>query len=237
MAFEPFFQFIREIQGVFGNGQGQTAQQMAFVRHLQREIYSVDKLKIPLQELPVVIFDIETTGFNPKQGDAIISLGAVKVFGNTLQNGDEFYSLVRYEKPLPAKIVDLTGITDEMLKGAPPLSEVLIKFFKYVKDNILVAHHAAHEKSFLQAASRKLFRTDFKHRIVDTSFVFRIAEPNEKLIRLEDFCLHNGIPPEGRHHALTDAKLTATLWCLYMTKLQQAGFRNLKEIYEYVARL
>lgn len=237
MAFEPFNHILRGIQGVFGGAQGQNAQQIAYMRQLQREITAEDKLKIPLEKLNVVIFDIETTGFYPDQGDAIISIGAIRVCGNIIQEADEFYSLVRYDKTLPEKIVNLTGITNLDLKDAPPLSEVLLKFFKYVKDDTLVAHHAAHEKSFIQHASWKLFRTNFKHRIVDTSFLYRVAEPTEKLVRLDDFCVHNGIPVVARHHALGDAKLTAQLWCLYMEKLQKEGYKNLKEIYERVARL
>lgn len=237
MAFEPFNQFMRGITGVFGGAQGQNAQQIAYVRQLQRELNAEDKLKIPLEKLNVVVFDLETTGFNPEQGDAIISIGAIRVCGKTIQEEDTFYSLVQHNKALPLKIVELTGITDNDLKDAPPLSETLVNFFKYVKDDTLVAHHAGHEKSFLQHASWKLFRTNFKHRVVDTSFLYRVAEPNEKLIRLEDFCEYNGIPVCNRHHALGDAKLTAQLWCLYMEKLQQAGFKNLKEIYERVARM
>ncbi|NMD69730.1 3'-5' exonuclease [Bacillus sp. DNRA2] len=237
MAFEPFNQFMRGLQGVFGSAQAQNAQQIAYVRQLQRDLNSEDKLKIPLDQLNVVVFDIETTGFNPEQGDAIISIGAIRVCGNTIQAEDTFYSLVQYNKPLPQKIIELTEITDNDLVDAPPISETLVNFFKYVKDDTLVAHHAGHEKSFLQHASWKLFRTHFKHRVVDTSFLYRVAEPNEKLIRLEDFCEYNGIPAIGRHHALGDAKLTAQLWCLYMKKLQGAGFKNLKEIYERVARL
>lgn len=237
MAFEPFNQFMRGLQGVFGGTQNQNAQQIAYLRQLQRDLNSENKLKIPLEKLNVVVFDIETTGFNPEQGDAIISIGAVRICGNTIQEDEEFYSLVQYDKQLPHKIVELTGITDGDLTDAPPLSETLIEFFKYVKDDILVAHHASHEKNFFQHACWKLFRTNFKHRVVDTSFVYRVAEPTEKLIRLEDFCEYNSIPVLGRHHALGDAKLTAQLWCLYIKKLQKAGFKNLKEIYEHVSRL
>ncbi|MEW8986234.1 MAG: exonuclease domain-containing protein [Bacillus sp. (in: firmicutes)] len=237
MAFEPINQFMRGLQGIFGGAQTQNAQHIAYMRQLQRELNSENKLKIPLDQLNVVVFDIETTGFNPEHGDAIISIGAIRVCGNKIQEEDVFYSLVQYEKTLPPKIVELTGISDEDLQFAPPLSETLIKFFKYVKDDTLVAHHASHEKSFIQDASWKLFRTNFKHRVVDTSFLYRVAEPNAKLVRLEDFCEYNNIPVLDRHHALGDAKLTAQLWCHYIEKLQKSGYKNLKDVYEHVARL
>lgn len=238
MAFEPFYDFMRGIQGkVFGGAQGQNAQQLAYIRQLQRDINSEETLKIPLKELNVVIFDIETTGFFPVQGDEIISIGAIKVCGSTIQEEEIFYSLVRYEKTLTEKIAELTGLSNQQLKDAPPLSDVLVQFLKFVKDDVLVAHHAQHEKVFIQNAFWKLYRTDFSRRIVDTSFLFRVAEPEGKLTRLEDFCDLNGIPVEDRHHALGDAKLTAKLWCIYINKLQEAGFRTLKDVYERVARL
>ena len=237
MAFEPFYHFMRGIQGKVFGAPVQNAQQIARMRQLQRELNSEETLKIPLSELTVVVFDLETTGFFPDQGDEIISLGAIKVIGNHIQENEVYYSLVQYNKPLPESIEQLTGISNQQLSDAPPLSEVLVQFFKFVKDDVLVAHHANHERSFLQHASRKQFRTPFIHRIVDTSFLFRVAEPTAKLTRLEDYCLHNDIPVINRHHALGDAKLTAKLWCIYINYLQEAGCRTLKDVYERMARL
>jgi DNA polymerase III subunit epsilon len=238
MAFEPFYHFMRGIQGkVFGGAQVQNAQQIAQMRQLQRELNSEDSLKVPLSKLPVVVFDLETTGFFPDQGDEIISIGAIKVVGSCIQEDEAFYSLVHYEKTLPENIEQLTGISGHQLGDAPPLSEVLVRFFKFVKDDALVAHHANHERNFLQHASRKLFRTPFIHRIVDTSYLFRVSEPSLKITRLEDYCQHNDIQVVNRHHALGDAKLTAKLWCIYINNLQDAGCKTLKDVYERMARL
>ena len=237
MAFEPFYHFMRGIQGKVFGAPVQNAQQMAQMRQMQRELNSEETLKIPLSELTVVVFDLETTGFFPDQGDEIISLGAIKVVGNRIQESEVYYSLVQCKKTLPENIEQLTGISNEQLNHAPSLTEVLVQFFKFVKDDALVAHHANHERSFLQHASRKLFRTPFIHRIVDTSFLFRVSDPTNKLTRLEDYCEHHGIEVVDRHHALGDAKLTAKLWCIYSNYLQEAGCRTLKDVYERMARL
>ena len=98
-------------------------------------------------------------------------------------------------------------------------------------------HYANHEKSFLQSASRKIFRVPFKHRIVDTSFLYRIAEPGIPIVRLDEFCAYNDIPIVDRHHALGDAKLTARLWSIYIQKVQELGCETLHEVYERLARL
>jgi DNA polymerase III subunit epsilon len=243
MAFDPFFQFMRGIQGKLNNGGlgnangGQNSQQIAFIRSLQKELKQGDVLNVPLEKLKVVVFDIETTGFFPHQGDEIISIGAIKVCGEKIQEDQQFYSLIQSEKEVSREIQNLTGITNDQLKGSPPISEVLIEFFGFVQNETLVAHHANHEKSFLQSANRKNFRAPFNQRIVDTSFLYRIAEPDLKIVRLEDFCDHNQIPIVNRHHALGDARLTAKLWSIYIQKVNELGCETLHDVYERIARM
>ncbi|WP_273131069.1 exonuclease domain-containing protein [Metabacillus sp. HB246100] len=233
MTFDPLF-FMK---GKFSaNQRGQSQQQVAYLRQLQREMRVEETLHVPLTELNVVIFDIETTGFYPDQGDQIISIGAIKVKGDTIKEEDSFYSLVKSEKKISKEIEELTGITNEEMNEAPPLSEVLFKFFQYVQDLTLVAHHANHEKNFLQHASWKLYRSSFKHRLVDMSFLYRIAEPELNLITLDECCNHNGIPIYGRHHALYDAKLTANLWSIYVEKLARKNCLSLKDMYEGITK-
>ncbi|RSK47850.1 exonuclease domain-containing protein [Bacillus canaveralius] len=234
----PLIDMMRGIHGKINSTVGgQSSQQVAFLRQLQKEMKVEASMTIPLHELNVVVFDIETTGFFPDQGDEMISLGAVRVCGREIHENEVFYSLVRYEKNLSPEIERLTGITSDELKHAPYLSDVLIQFFEFVNGDTLVAHHANHEKSFLQNACWKLFRAPLKHRIIDTSFLYRIAEPKANMVRLEDFCEHNGIPVADRHHALGDAKLTAKLWCCYLSKIDELGCRTLSDIYERVAKL
>ncbi|WP_251393805.1 exonuclease domain-containing protein [Metabacillus litoralis] len=221
------------MRGKLGGSQsGQSQQQVAYLRQLQREMRVEETLHIPLTELNVIVFDIETTGFYPDQGDQIISIGAIKVKGDEIKEEETFYSLVRSEKPISNEISSLTGLTNEQLTTAPLLSETLFEFFRFAQDYTLVAHHANHEKMFLQHASWKLYRAPFKHRLVDMSFLYRIAEPEAKLITLEECCNHNGIPIIGRHHALEDAKLTAQLWSIYVNKLKRLGCESLKDLYE-----
>lgn len=241
MAFEPFFHFMRGLQGKLQSGSlsnlisGQNAQQIAYVRHLQKEMKHNHSLHVPFEQLSFVFFDIETTGFFPEQGDQIISIGAVKMVGGVISE-ETFYSLVRYEKELPENIEQLTGLSTEQLKDAPSLAEVLVKFYQFAQNSTLVAHHANHEKSFLQSANWKLFRTPFKHRIVDISFLYRVAEPNITFVRLEEFCEHNQIPLVDRHHALGDAKLTAQLWRIYIQKVKDLGCQTLHDVYNCIAK-
>lgn len=241
MAFEPFMQILRGMQGRrsgVGLGQVQNFQQMAFLRDLQKDIDQEDALSIPLKDLRVVVFDIETTGFFPEKGDGIISIGAIKMYGATIAEEEVFYSLANYEKEIPKEIEALTGITNEAVKQARPLAEVLVDFFRFIQDSTLVAHHANHERNFMQHVSTKLFRTPFKHRIVDTSFLYKVAEPHmQQQITLEDLCTHNGIPITDRHHALGDAKMTAKLWGIYVDKARALGCDTLNDVYNRFSRM
>lgn len=243
MAFEPFVHFIKGIQtrltssNLRGGPNIQSAHQMAYLRQIQRELRQEDVLKVPLKELDFIVLDIETTGFYPDKGDEIISIGAVKICGGDIREEQTFYSLIKCQNVISEEITKLTAITNEQVKDAPPLSEVLVDFFQFARNSTLVAHHSSHEKNFLQHASWQLFRTPLKHRILDTSFLYRIADPDLKIVRLEEFCEHYQIPILDRHHALEDARVTAKLWCIYIDKVLKMGCNNLTDVYERLAQL
>ncbi|PYF02082.1 3'-5' exoribonuclease [Ureibacillus chungkukjangi] len=240
MAFEPFMQLLRGIQGkrVHGGIGGiQNSQQMAYLRHLQKEINKDDALNTPLDKLKVVVFDIETTGFSPERGDAILSIGAIKMNGLTILEEQQFYSLIHYEDEIPQEIVQLTGITNDSVREAPPISNVLMNFFEFVQDSTLVAHHATHERSFMQYVSSKHFKTLFKHRIVDTSFLYKLIDRDFDNVSLEKLCIENNIPIVERHHALGDAKMTAQIWRIYVEKVIELGCETLNDVYNQFARI
>lgn len=230
-----FNDFMKNLGGNRFTGLQGGRQDMAFMRRLQRDLRTKQTTSIPLDELQVIIFDLETTGFHPDKGDQILSIGAVKVTGCKVE--DEYYTPVRYEKILPPSIKELTGLDEDELKKAPEPANALEQFFKFSGASPLVAHHASHEKAFMQHASRKYFRTTFSHRLIDTSFMYRIAEPDNRCVRLEDCCTHNQITVTGRHHALGDARLTAALWAVYIEKLQKLGIYTLSQVYERLAAI
>ena len=240
MAFEPFMQLLRGFgarrDGDAGAGRIQNPQQLAYLRNLQREISKYDPMNIPLGELPFLLFDIETTGFHPEKGDGILSIGAVKMRGPEILP-EEFYSLVRFEREVPPEIVRLTNITTEEVGKARPFPDVYTEFLEFKSDSTLVAHHSVHERTFMEYVSSKLLRTPFKHRIVDTSFLFKVVDPGLQLVALEDLCTHHAIEVKGRHHALGDARMTAMLWSLYLEEAMQQGHETLSDIYRQFSQL
>jgi DNA polymerase-3 subunit epsilon len=243
MKFSQIVQFMKQLQGKadstsLASIEVQTnPKHAALLKQMQKEIQEKQVLTVPLKELDVVVVDIETTGFFPDKGDQILSIGAVKMSGEEVLENETFYSFVQYEKEIPAEIKNLTGITEIEVIEAPPLSEVLLKFYKYVGHSLLVAHHANHEKNFFESANWKVFHSNFKHRIIDTTLLVRVAEPNNNLARLEDYCEACSIEVQNRHHALGDAKMAAQLWSFYIKKVQLLGCENLRDIYQWLAKL
>ncbi|WP_096202988.1 exonuclease domain-containing protein [Bacillus sp. FJAT-45350] len=217
--------------------QQNSAAQLAHVRQLQKELKRENVLEVPLDDLQFIVFDLETTGFHPNHGDKILSIGAVKMRGDKIIEDDTFYSLVNAEKVIPEHISKLTGITNEQLEDAPPIREVLQDFYKYIQRDTLVAHHSKHEQSFMQHTTWSVLRTNFKHRILDTSFLTKITLPREKLTSLDDFCRHYQLESCGRHHALKDAKLTAEVWGRSVSNMKELGFKNLSEVYVHLAKM
>lgn len=238
-------QFFRQISNKLGSSiyaglqKPSTFQQQSFIRQLQREMRADadDPLSCPLAELPVVIFDFETTGFSPETGDQILSIGAVKMKGSQIATEESFfYSLVRYDRPLRTEIVQLTKITSEELTAAPAPADVLLQFFKYVNNRTLIAHHASHEKAFLRKAVWDLWRIRFDHRIIDTSFLIQLSHPLSKPLSLEAACQECGIEIKNRHHALGDAQMTALIWKYYLEKAQENGFSSLLDVYVHLSK-
>ncbi|MBA2176653.1 3'-5' exoribonuclease [Halobacillus locisalis] len=237
----PFVQFVKDLSDRLGNGFSSINQndpsKVAYVRNLEREMKSRDVLDIPLDELPVVVFDLETTGFYPYHGDSILSVGAVKVEGMTVRREESFYSLVNQEQDPSREIEELTGITGEMVADAPSLRDVLNDFYAYVKGDVLVAHHANHEKQFMSHATWLALKKSFQHRIVDTAFLTKIAHQEKKLVSLDECCAHYEIEIEQRHHALYDALATAELWVQSVAELKGLGFDTLEDVYTHLATL
>ncbi|WP_226038541.1 exonuclease domain-containing protein [Aquibacillus saliphilus] len=239
MVMNEMFQFVKQISGKLNSNvyTGTDPGKVAYLRNLQRELKKQDVLGIPFEELKITVFDIETTGFYPYNGDRMLSIGAVKMQGDKVLENEVFYSPIYCETPPSKEIESLTGITKEQLMDAPPIYTVLKDFYQFVKSDTLVAHHSSHEKQFMKHATWTTLKTGFQHRIIDTSFLTRIIEPESNLVTLDECCAHYGITNDRRHHALYDAIATADLWAESVHRIKQMGFSNLKDVYAEIANL
>nr|WP_132371591.1 exonuclease domain-containing protein [Melghiribacillus thermohalophilus] len=239
MVMNQMIRFVRQLSGRLQSNDDTSLtdpNQIAYIRSLQREVKQKDILNIPFDQLKVVVVDMETTGFNPYRGDRILSIGAVKMCGEQIFEKDTFYSYVYSDEGLPEEIQKLTGITKEQLVTAPPIHDVLKKFYQFVKSDTLVAHHASHEKQFMRHANWAVLKTNFPHRIIDTSFLTQIVEPEAGLTTLDEYCVYYGISIEQRHHALHDAMAAAKLWSEGIRRVQQLGYAHLHDVYSYLVK-
>lgn len=157
------------------------------------------------EERPIVVVDIETTGFNPAWNE-LLEIGAVKIVNGVVTA--TFTRLVRPQRPVPYKIQQLTGITDEMVKDAAAPAEVLAEFLTFVGDAVFVAHNAKFDYGFLREKIRKHLRAEFNPPVVDTLALSRALWPHLKSHRLDAVAKEHGIIQEQHHRAGDDAQTT-----------------------------
>jgi len=170
----------------------------------------------------VFVVDFETTGMSPDHGDRAIEVGAVK-----LEKGevvDRFQCLMNPGIWINGFIEDFTGITNAMLKKAPPCGEVMGEFADFIGDGNLVAHNASFDRRFLDAECCRISRNyegEFACSMLAARRVYPDA-PNHKLGTLVEF---NHLPNDGTfHRALADAAMTAHLWLGMLNDIRR-GYR------------
>ncbi|WP_053376897.1 3'-5' exonuclease [Paenibacillus sp. FJAT-27812] len=214
----------------------QNAQQMAFIRNVNKEQRKQSMFDMPLRELEVVVFDLETTGFYPTNGDEIISFGAVLLRNGEIVENESFYSLVNPKRRIPKAIIELTGITNEMVQDAPDLMQVLHDFMEFVGRRLLIAHASGHDKQFLNAALWRTSKVNLNHRVLDTMMVAKWLEPNLEGYSLDELLESCCIPITERHHALQDSIMTAKLWQNYLARILERNITTLGDLYAYLSK-
>ncbi len=181
----------------------------------------------------IVCFDIETTGLNKKY-EVIIEIGAV-----VLKNGeitDTFNTFVSPGRILPPEIIRLTGITDEMLEGAPSQEEALRAFLAFAGDRPLAAHNADFDMGFIAAGCRK-YGIPFRSPSVDSLILAQNLLPELGKYKLDIVAEHLRLPAFNHHRASDDAATVAYMLPCFFKKLEAAGYHNLSEINPYMTTL
>ncbi len=154
-----------------------------------------------------VCVDLETTGLNPKT-DKIIEIGAVRV-----ENGvrtEAFETFVNPACLLPQKITELTGITDNALKDAPEIADVLPDLMAFLREDVLLGHSVLFDYSFIKKAAVNN-RMKFERQGIDTLKIARRFLPELESRSLDFLCGHYAIPHKA-HRALADAEATCLLY-------------------------
>ncbi|PSL42097.1 DNA polymerase-3 subunit alpha (Gram-positive type) [Planomicrobium soli] len=183
-----------------------------------------------LEEETFVVFDLETTGLSAVY-DTIIELAAVKIKGGNII--DKFESFANPHHPLSATTIDLTGITDDMVKNAPEVEEVIRKYHEWAGDHIMVAHNASFDMGFLYVAYKKL-GIDKKHATIDTLELARMLHPELKNHRLNTLAKKFGIELTQHHRAIYDTEATSYLLTHLLKEAHQKGIVYHDQINDHV---
>lgn len=171
-----------------------------------------------------ISLDTETTGLDALHGDRIVEIGCVELI-NHVPTSNVFHVYIDPMREMSATATEITGITDEMLRGKPKFHEIADGFIDFIGDDRLVIHNAAFDIGFLNA---ELGRVGFKNlvmdRVVDTLAIARKKFPGAQS-NLDALCRRFGIDNSARekHGALLDAELLAEVY-LELIGGRQPGF-------------
>ncbi len=186
---------------------------------------------IHLDSATYVVFDVETTGLSTAY-DTIIELAAVKI-----QDGkviDKFERFANPHKPLSAKIIELTHITDDMLVDAPEVDQVIAEFRDFIGDAIVVAHNASFDMGFLYTAYKKAGIVGVTHPVIDTLELSRMLNPTLKSHRLNTLSKKYGIELTQHHRAIYDTEATGELMLHLLKEAKEKGIEYHDDFNKYI---
>ncbi|MGH2734840.1 MAG: exonuclease domain-containing protein [Actinomycetota bacterium] len=187
-----------------------------------------ESLGVPLAEVTFCVVDLETTGGSPYD-DAITEVGAVKVRCGEVEG--TFQTLVDPGRRVPAFIRLLTGISDEMLTGAPAIGGVLPSFLEFAHNTVLVAHNARFDVSFLNQALERHGYPALDHRVVDTAGLARKVLAGEVSNRkLETLARHLRCSHRPSHRAFEDALATVDVLHGLIERVAGFGVTTLEDL-------
>ena len=166
-----------------------------------------------------IVVDVETTGLNPKF-DRLIEIAAIKIKDNNIV--DAYNTLVNPGITIPQRIVNLTGITDQMVSESPKINDIIIEVNKFFGDHILLGHNLIFDYGFIKQSciNNKL---SFEKDGIDTLKIARKVLPDIEKRSLEYLCNYYNIKQDIRHRAYDDAHSTHIL---YQRLLEAFGNNN-----------
>ena len=192
---------------------------------------SVRNIKGQSLDTTYCVLDLETTGFSPRL-EKITEIGVMKY-----QDGkvvDKFSCFVNPEKSIPPRVVEVTGITDDMVRDAETIDKVFPKLLEFIKDSVLVAHNAEFDVGFLRHVARELgYEFDFTY--LDTLSLAYELFPEYKTYKLGRIAKNLGIKVDVAHRALDDVDTTVKVFKVMLDMLKERGVNTLEDIEIYAS--
>jgi DNA polymerase III subunit epsilon len=171
-----------------------------------------------------VVVDVETTGGSPEQGHRVTEVAAVRVVGSRID--DVFSTLVNPGRPIPAMITSLTGISNQMVAGAPRFRDIAPRFAQMLGGNVFVAHNASFDWRFVCAEMELAEGNTLSGRQLCTVRLARKLLPQLPSRSLDALALHFGLEIAARHRAEDDAVATAHILLRFLDMLGDRGIEG-----------
>ena len=197
-------------------------------------------LKRPIAKTEFVVLDTETTGFNVKKGDRIVSISAVRLKQGRIDLSDTFHALVNPNRDIPSATAVVHEILPRMVAGKPLLEMILPEFIGYVGSTVLVGHQAWIDLSFLNQEMIRLFGFPFLNMVVDTAILdqglarekspFSLRSPVRRNSSLSALAVRYHTVIEERHSSFGDALATAQIFQVMLKQAERSGLVSLKEL-------
>lgn len=181
-----------------------------------------------LSELTYTVFDTETTGLEPSNGDEIIQIGAARIVNNRLLRQETFNQIVDPERPLRPEGIPIHGITEDMVRGQPNIDIVLPAFHEFCEDTVLIAHNAAFDMRFLQLKEERT-GIRFTQPVLDTLLLSAVVNPAQESHRLDAILERLGVTIATRHNALEDALATGEVFLKLVPLLEAMGIVTVRQ--------
>jgi len=183
---------------------------------------------INLSQADYVVYDLETTGLSSNYNE-IIEIAAVKIRDGMIV--DEFSTYVKPKRPIPAEITEITTITEDDVRSAPPIQEAITDFKTFIADSILVAHNALFDNSFLYKNLRDFNLFAGEYPSIDTLQWAKARYASKlKTFNLKSVAKYFDVELTQHHRAIYDAKTTAEIFLRMLKELQAAGIVNYNQL-------
>lgn len=183
---------------------------------------------LPLRGGDYVAIDLETTGLHSTRGDEIVSMAGVRIADGRSGPQDVFDRLVDPGRPIPARSVEIHGITDAMVAGQAGVMESLIAFRAFMGDAVLVGYAIDFDLGFLKRR-RPDGAVAFDRPGLCVLRLSEFLEPSQQDHSLEAVADRLGVSISGRHTALGDAKAAADIFVKMLPRLESHGVRTLRQ--------
>ncbi len=205
-----------------------TAEPAAFLAH-QSPSPATDLTTRPLRDLDFVVFDIESTGADPIDGDEIVAIAAVRVVNRRILTGDTFQALVNPGRPLSPQAARRHGIAARQLHNQPDITSVLPQFKAFVGNTVMVGHHAGLELAFLRLRERAC-GVRFDNTVLDTKLLSLWLQGRNADHSLDAVARRLGIAAIDRHTTLGDCLTTAAVLVAMLDLLPDRGLVTLGDV-------